>query len=130
MATLTVQEVRDVAHWSIGDLPTAIVETRIGDAVAYVNSETGLSITYTGTGNLTCTTAEKPIIKMLAALYCLAYTTGGSGFGMHINVGEMNVQIIQKFPALDALLDTLDKGIRKLKYGYGIPFKAITEPID
>ena len=129
MATLTVAEVGNAINITIpGDLTTAKVEEKITDAVNVINREAGISITYIGTGNLTCTDAQKPVVKMLAAVYCIIALSGGAAIGLTISLGGASVkQDIAAFIA--PFMDEVKRGIKQLIPGADLPIIIANAPL-
>jgi hypothetical protein len=72
---------------SSSDISDDKVTEFILDAEAEIELETGLEIDYTN-----CTQAEAACITDLAALYCLAYITGGAASGTSFTLGDLSVR--------------------------------------
>ena len=87
MASVTPDRVRNRVNLSNSDIGDSIVTEFIVDASAEVVAETGLTIDYNN-----CTEAEAACITDLAALYCLAYLTGGSTAGTTFTLGDLSVK--------------------------------------
>ena len=87
MASVTPDRVRNRVNLSISDIGDLIVAEFIVDTCAEVMAETGLTIDYND-----CTEAEAACITDLAALYCLAYLTGGSTAGTTFTLGDLSVK--------------------------------------
>ena len=87
MASVTPDRVRNRVNLSSSDIGDSIVTEFIVDACAEVVAETGLTIDYNN-----CTEAEAACITDLAALYCLAYLTGGSTAGTTFTLGDLSVK--------------------------------------
>ena len=87
MASVTPDRVRDRVNLSSWDIADEKVAEFIKDAEAEVEIETGLEIDYTN-----CTQAEAACVTDLAALYCLAYLTGGSASGTSFTLGDLSVR--------------------------------------
>ena len=87
MASVTVDRVRDRVNLSSSDISDAKVIEFILDTEAEVKLETDLEIDYTN-----CTQAEAACITDLAALYCLAYISGGSASGTSFTLGDLSVK--------------------------------------
>ena len=87
MASATPDRVRNRVNLSNLDIGDSIVTEFIVDACAEVMAETGLTIDYNN-----CTEAEAACITDLAALYCLAYLTGGSTAGTSFTLGDLSVK--------------------------------------
>ena len=87
MASVTPDRVRNRVNLSNSDIDDSIVTEFIVDASAEIMAETGLTIDYNN-----CTEAEAACITDLAALYCLAYLTGGSTAGTSFTLGDLSVK--------------------------------------
>ena len=87
MASVTPDRVRNRVNLSNSDIDDSIVTEFIVDASAEIMAETGLTIDYSN-----CTEAEAACITDLAALYCLAYLTGGSTAGTTFTLGDLSVK--------------------------------------
>ena len=87
MASVTPNRVRNRVNLSNSDIDDSIVTEFIVDAPAEIMAETGLTIDYSN-----CTEAEAACITDLAALYCLAYLTGGSTAGTTFTLGDLSVK--------------------------------------
>ena len=87
MVSVSPDRVRNRVNLSSSDIPDAKVTEFIVDAEAEVELETDLEIDYAN-----CTQAEAACITDLAALYCLAYITGGSASGISFKLGDLSVK--------------------------------------
>ena len=87
MPSVTPDRVRHRVNLSSGDVSDSKVTEFIKDAEAEVELETGLEIDYSN-----CSQAEAACITDLAALYCLAYITGGSASGTTFTLGDLSVR--------------------------------------
>lgn len=87
LASVTADRVRDRVNLSASDIPDAKAIEFIVDAEVEVELETDLEIDYTN-----CTKGEAACITDLAALYCLAYITGGSASGTSFTIGDLSVK--------------------------------------
>ena len=86
MASITADRVRNRVNLSSSDIPDAKLTEFILDAEAEVEIETDLEIEYTS-----CSQAEAACITDLAALYCLAYITGGSASGTSFTLSLIHI---------------------------------------
>ena len=122
MATLTVAEVGNAINITIpGDLSTAKVEAKLADAVRTINRKTGRSISYIGTGDLTCLDEEKTVIKFLTAVYCIIAMAGGAAIGLTISLGGGSVkQDIAAFIA--PFMEEVKIGIKQLTAPADMPY--------
>jgi len=87
VAAVTPDRVRNRINLTSSDIGDSIVTEFIVDACAEVMLETDLTIDYNN-----CTQAEASCITDLAALYCLAYLTGGSASGTSFSLGDLSVR--------------------------------------
>lgn len=87
MASVTADRVRNRVNLSASDIPDAKVLEFIADAEVEVELETDLEIDYSN-----CTPGQAACITDLAALYCLAYITGGSASGTNFTIGDLSVK--------------------------------------
>ena len=113
LAAATPDRVRNRVNLSSSDIADSIVAQFIEDACAEVMLETGLTIDYSN-----CTQAEASCITDLAALYCLAYLTGGSASGLNFSVGDLHVDVLNEGPPLTILQARLKRMIEKLTTPY------------
>ena len=87
MASVTPDRVRNRVNLSSSDIGDSVVTESIVDACAEIMAETGLTIDYNN-----CTEGEAACMTDLAALYCLAYLTGGSAAGTSFTLGDLSVK--------------------------------------
>ena len=87
MPSVTPDRVRDRVNLSSSDIADPKVTEFIKDAEAEVELEADLEIDYEN-----CTQVEAACITDLAALYCLAYITGGSASGTSFTLGDLSVR--------------------------------------
>jgi len=115
LASVTVDDVRDVINVSAADIPDTKVLKMVKRAEVTLELELEREIGYND-----CTDAEKEFITVLAAVYAICYLTGGSAVGLNFNVGDQNVSVLGKAPPLDVLqaeLDRLLNGLRQPHVG-------------
>ncbi len=110
MATVSVDDVRDVINISSAEVPDSKVEKMIKRAEVTLELETNRQIDY-----INCTDAEKEFITILAATYVICYLTGGSAVGLTFSIGDQNVSTISKAPPLDVLQTELQRILDKLR---------------
>jgi len=113
LASVTVDDVRDVINVSQGDIPDSKIVKMIKRAEVTLELETGKEINYED-----CTDAEKEAITVLAAIYAICYLTGGSAVGLSFSVGDQNVSVLSKAPPLDVLQSELERILGNLKQPY------------
>ena len=97
MASVGVDDVRDVINVSSAEVPDAKVLKMLKRAEVTLELETGKEIDYNN-----CTDAEKEVITVLAAISAICFLTGGSAVGLSFSVGDQNVSVLGKAPPLDA----------------------------
>ena len=76
LASVTVDDVRDVIRVSSAVIPDAKVTKMIKRAEVTLELETDKEIDYSN-----CTDAEKEFVTVLAAIYAVCYLTGESAVG-------------------------------------------------
>ena len=113
MASVTVDDVRDVINVSQADIPDSKVVKMVKRAEVTLGLELGRDI-----DSENCTEAEKEFITVLAAIYAICYLTGGSAVGLSFNVGDQNVSVLSKAPPLDVLQSELERILGNLKGCY------------
>lgn len=113
MASVAVDDIRDVINISSDDMPDAKVTKMIKRAEVTLELETGNSIDYED-----CTDAEKEFITLLAAIYAICYLPGGSAVGLRFSVGNENVNVISNAPPLQVLQPEVKRLLAKLKTPY------------
>ena len=110
MASVSVDDVRDVINIGSAEIPDAKVLKMIKRAEVTLELELGKGIDYND-----CTDAEKEFITVLAAVYAICYLTGGSAVGLNFSVGDQNVSVLGKAPPLDVLQAELERILNGLK---------------
>ena len=85
--SVSPDRVRDRVNLTSSDISDAKVTEFVLDAEVEVELETDLEIDC-----LNCSQAEAACITDLAALYCLAYITGGSASGTSFTLGDLSVK--------------------------------------
>ena len=113
MASVTVDDVRDVINVSQADIPDAKVAKMIKRAEVTLELDLGKEIDAEN-----CTEAEKEFITVLAAIYVICYLTGGSAVGLSFSVGDQNVSVLDKAPPLNVLQAELERILGNLKQPY------------
>jgi hypothetical protein len=113
LASVTVDDVRDVINVSQADIPDSKIVKMIKRAEVTLELELSKEIDYQD-----CTDAEKEFITVLAAIYAICYLTGGSAVGLSFSVGDQNVSVLSKAPPLDVLQSELERILRSLKGCY------------
>ena len=110
MASVTIDDVRDVINVSPADIPDSKIVKMIKRAEVTLELELGREIDYAD-----CSEAEKEFITLLAAIYAICYLTGGSALGLNFSVGDQNVGVLGKAPPLDVLQAELERILNNLK---------------
>ncbi|NWG11469.1 hypothetical protein HXY33_06980 [Candidatus Bathyarchaeota archaeon] len=113
MASVSVDDVRDVINLSSSDVSDAKVLKMIKRAEVTLELELGKEIDYAN-----CTDSEKEFMCVLAAVYAICYLTGGSAVGLSFSVGDQNVSALSKAPPLDVLQTELERILSGLKQTY------------
>ena len=113
MATVTIDDVRDVINLSAVDVPDTKILKMIKRAEITLELELGKEINYED-----CTDAEKEFITVLATVYAICYLTGGSAVGLSFTIGDQNVSVLSKAPPLDVLQSELERILKGLKQPY------------
>ena len=113
MASVSVDDVRDVINISSADIPDNRILKMVKRAEVTLELELGKEIDYND-----CTDAEKEFITVLAAIYAICYLTGGSAVGLSFSVGDQNVSVLSKAPPLDVLQAELERILGGLKVPY------------
>lgn len=111
LASVSVDDVRDVINVSVVDVPDAKVLKMIKRAEVTLELELGKEIDYAD-----CTDNEKEFIVVLAAVCAICYLTGGSAVGLSFSVGDQNVSVLGKVPPLDVLQAELERMLSGLKH--------------
>ncbi len=113
MASVTVDDIRDVINVSPSDIPDSKIVKMIKRAEVALELELGKEIDHEN-----CTEAEKEFITVLAAIYAICYLTGGSAVGLSFSVGDQNVSVLDKAPPLNVLQSELERILSGLKGCY------------
>jgi hypothetical protein len=110
VASVTVDDVRDVINLSVADVPDAKVLKMLKRAEVTLELELNKEIDYAS-----CTDAEKEAITILAAIYAICYLTGGSAVGLSFSVGDENVSVLSKAPPLEVLQSEFERILSTMK---------------
>jgi hypothetical protein len=113
LASVTVDDVRDVINISSADVPDAKILKMLKRAEDTLELELGKEIDYQN-----CTDVEKEVITVLAAIYAICYLTGGSAVGLSFSVGDQNTTVLSNAPPLDVLQTELERMLERLKGTY------------
>ena len=113
MASVGVDDVRDVINLSVADIPDAKINKMIKRAEVTLELELEKEVDYAS-----CTDAEKEFITVLAVIYAVCYLTGGSAVGLSFSVGDQNVSVLSKVPPLEVLQFELSRILDRLKKAY------------
>jgi len=110
VASVSIDDVRDVINVSSADVPDAKVLKMIKRAEVTLELETDKELDYSN-----CTDGEKEFITVLAAIYAICYLTGGSAVGLSFSVGDQNVSVLGKAPPLDVLQAELNRMLDRMR---------------
>jgi hypothetical protein len=116
LASVCVDDVRDVLNLSGGDISDAKVLKFIKRAEVTLELELSSAIDYAS-----CTDAEKEAITILAAIYAVCFMTGGSFVGLNFTVGDQTVSASSSLPSLDVLQAELERFLSALR---GVDFRV------
>lgn len=112
MASVTVDDVRDVLHLSDSDVPDAKVLKMVKRAAITLGLELNSEIDY-----IDCSEAEKEAITVLAAIYAICFLTGGSAIGLNFSLGDLNSSN-SSLPSLAVLQGEFERLLANLKTPY------------
>ena len=110
MASVSLDDVRDVINITSADVPDEKLQKMVKRAEVTLDLELGKAIDYED-----CTDAEKEFITLLAAVYAICYLTGGSAVGLSFSVGDQNVNVLEKAPPVSVLQQELERILSALK---------------
>ena len=110
---MSADDVRDVLHISIADVPDAKVLKMIKRAEVSLELELNAEIDH-----VNCTDAQKEAITVLAAIYAVCYVTGGSAVGLSFSVGDLSNNLVSNLPSLAVLQGELERILDGLKQPY------------
>lgn len=113
MASVTVDDIRDVINISVADIPDAKVLKMIKRAEVTLELELGKEI-----DSNNCTDAEKEFITVLATVYAICYLTSGSAVGLSFSIGDQSTSVLSKAPPLDVLQSELERILNGLRQPY------------
>jgi len=113
LVSVTADSVRDLVNLTVDDVADDKVTKFLAQAAGEISLETSLTIDYSD-----CTEAEAATVRLLAALYCLCYMTGGSAAGRSFSLGDLRVDVQNQVPPLSILTSRLDRLIEKLTEPY------------
>jgi hypothetical protein len=105
--------VRNLVNLTADDVADAKVTEFLTQAAGEISLETSLTIDYSD-----CTEAEAAAVRLLGALYCLCYVTGGSAAGRSFSLGDLRVDVQNQVPPLSVLQSRLERLIEKLTEPY------------
>lgn len=113
MVSVSADSVRNLVNLTADDVADDKVTEFLTQTAAEISLETDLTIDYTS-----CTEAEAAAVRLLAALYCLCYVTGGSVAGRSFSLGDLRVDVQNQVPPLSVLQSRLERLIEKLTEPY------------
>lgn len=106
---MSPDSVRNLVHLTADDISDDKVNEYLTQAAGEISVETDLTIDYSD-----CSEAEAAAVRLLSALYCLCYVTGGSSVGRSFSLGDLRVDVQNQVPPLAILVSRLDRLIEKL----------------
>ena len=112
MASVSLEDVRDILHVDASDIPDAQVLKMIKRSAVTLALELSESIDY-----LSCSDTQKEAITLLAALYALCYLTGGSAIGLNLSIGDLTSST-SALPSLVVLQTEFERILGGLKEIY------------
>ena len=113
MVSVTPDSARNLVNLTSNDVADVKVSEFLTQAAAEISLETDLTIDYSS-----CTEAEAAAVRLLAALYCLCYVTGGSAAGRSFSLGDLRVDVQNQVPPLSILTSRLERMIENLTEPY------------
>jgi len=113
LASVSIEDVRDILNIGGADIPDAKIVKMIKRAEVTLELELGKEI-----DSASCTEAEKEAITVLAAIYAICYLTGGSAAGLSFSIGDKNVSVLGNAPPLSVLQSELERILTRLKQPY------------
>jgi hypothetical protein len=113
LVSVTPDTVRNLVNLTVDDAADDKVTEFLTQAAGEIGLETDLAIDYSD-----CTEAEAAAVRLLAALYCLCYVTGGSSVGRSFSLGDLRVDVQNQVPPLSVLQSRLWRLIEKLTEPY------------
>ena len=112
MASVSVDDVRDVLHVSEADIPDSKVSKMIKRAEVTLTLELSEEV-----NSSNCSEAQKEAITLLAAVYAVCYLTGGSAIGLNFSVGDLTSSN-STLPSLTVLQSEFERILASLKEPY------------
>jgi len=109
LVSASADSVRNLVNLTVDDVGDDKVTEFLTQAAGEISLETGLTIDYSS-----CSEAEAAAVRLLAALYCLCYVTGGSAAGRSFTLGDLRVDVQNQVPPLSVLQSRLWRLIEKL----------------
>ena len=113
MVSVTPDSVRNLVNLTVDDVGDDKVTDFLTQAAGEISLETDLTIDHSS-----CTEAEAAAVRLLAALYCLCYVTGGSAVSRSFSLGDLRVDVQNQVPPLSILTSRLERMIEKLTEPY------------
>jgi hypothetical protein len=112
VATVVVDDVRDVLHISEDDIPDAQILKMVKRAEVTLELELSADINCND-----CTEPQKEAITLLAAIYAICFLTGGSAIGLNFSVGDVTAST-SAVPSLAVLQSEFERVLGSLKEPY------------
>jgi len=111
---VTADSVRNLVHLTSDDVEDAKVTEFLTQAAGEISGEINKAVDYSACAS----EAEAAAVRLLAALYCLCYVTGGSAAGRAFSLGDLRVDVLNRVPPLEILVTRLDRMIERLREPY------------
>ena len=112
LASVDVEDVRDVLNVGSSDISDAKVIKMIKRAAVALGLELSVEIDYAQ-----CTEAQKEAITLLAAIYAVCFLSGGSAIGLNFTVGDLSSST-SALPSLTVLQSEFERVLAGLKEPY------------
>jgi len=113
LVSVSADSVRNLVNLTAEDVADDKVSEFLTQAAGEISLETDLTIDFSD-----CSEAEAAAVRLLAAMYCVCYVTGGSAAGMNFSLGDLRVDVQNQVPPLSILQNRLNKLIEKLTEAY------------
>jgi len=104
LVSVTPDTVRNLVNLTVDDVADDKVTEFLTQATGEISVETDLTIDYSS-----CTEGEAAAVRLLAALYCLCYVTGGSATAHSFSLGDLRVDVQNQVPPLSILTSRLER---------------------
>ncbi len=112
IASVSVQDVRDVLHLDFSDISDVQTAKMIKRASTILSSELSEDINHLG-----CSELQKEAIVLLASIYAVCFLTGGTAIGLNFSVGDVSSSQ-SALPSLTVLQTEFERILHSLKEPY------------